>query len=143
MRLNRLQSVLKQVARVIFGCRWGEHVTPLLRDRLHWLPVPQRIVYKRCWLTYRALHDPHCPDYLTALVRRSTENERRSGLRSGRRVRLLVPPPSKTPKFGDTSFTRGNPSLWNALPDSVTGADSAQLFKRNLKTHLFNIGYLC
>jgi hypothetical protein len=126
---------------VVFRCRWNEHVTPLLRDRLHWLRVQQRIIHKRCWLTFRALYDPHCPDYLTALVQRTTSNTRRLHLRSSQQVLLLVPPPSLTPKFGERSFTRGNPLLWNGLPSEVTRANSAGPFPANLKTHLFSKGY--
>lgn len=142
-KLNRLQSVLNLAAKIVFGCRWCDHVTPLLRDRLHWLRVPQRIVYKRCWLTYRALHDPYCPDYLATLVQRSTLNERRSSLRSSHQVKLLVPPPSKTAKFGERSFAQGNAILWNSLPDNVTNADSAERFTANLKSYLFKLGYDC
>lgn len=140
-KLNRLQSVLNTAARVVFSSPWGAHVTPLLRDQLHWLRARERIIHKRCWLTFRALNDPHCPQYLAELVLRSTSNARRSALRSGHRVLLLVPPPSQTPKFGDRSFSRGNPLLWNALPTAVTEANSAGLFLRELKTHLFSLGY--
>lgn len=136
-RMNRLQSVLNHAARVVFRSRWSDHVTPLLRDRLHWLRVPERIIYKRCWFTFRALHDPNCPEYLATLVQRTTTNERRSHLRSSHHGKLLVPPPAKTAKMGERSFTRGNPTLWNTLPDNVTSTDSAGLFKKNLKTYLF------
>ena len=140
-KLERLQSVLNLSARIVFGCRWCEHVTPLLRDRLHWLRVPERIVFKRCWLTYRALHDPCCPEYLASLVKRPQGNDRRSSLRSSRGVKLHVPPPSKTAKFGERSFTRGNPILWNSLPDETTTADTPEHFIKRLKTHLFRLGY--
>lgn len=140
-QLNRLQSVLNAAARVIFGVKWNEHVTPILRDRLHWLRIPQRIKYKRCWLTYRMLRDPTCPDYLTALIRMPTTTEVRSRLRSSGRARLFIPPPAKTAIFGERSVSRGNPALWNALPDDVTEATSPEMFARRLKTHLFNISY--
>ena len=40
--LDRLQSVMNAVARLVFSARRSEHVTPLLRD-LHWLKVPDRV----------------------------------------------------------------------------------------------------
>ena len=37
--LDRLQSVLNSAARLVYNRRKYDHVTPLLHDRLHWLPV--------------------------------------------------------------------------------------------------------
>src|SRR6218665_1685511 len=45
--LDRLQSVLNAAARLIFNRKY-DHITPILRDVLHWLPVPFRIEYKLC-----------------------------------------------------------------------------------------------
>src|SRR6218665_633127 len=41
--LDELQSVLNAATRLIWNRRKYYHVTPLLRDVLHWLPVPLRI----------------------------------------------------------------------------------------------------
>jgi len=38
-QLDKLQRVLNCTARVIYGGRRGNHVTPLLRDNLHWLSI--------------------------------------------------------------------------------------------------------
>src|SRR6218665_1471726 len=46
--LDGLQSVLNATAMLICNRRKYDHVTPLLRDVLHWLPVPFRIEYKLC-----------------------------------------------------------------------------------------------
>src|SRR6218665_445518 len=48
--LDGLQSVLHAPARLICNRRKYDHVAPLLRDVLHWLPVPFRIEYKLCLL---------------------------------------------------------------------------------------------
>src|SRR6218665_1063787 len=45
--LDRLQSVLNSAARLVCNRRKYYHMTPLLRDRLHWLPVQYRIDYKQ------------------------------------------------------------------------------------------------
>jgi len=37
--IRKLQSVLHAAARLVTGVRWNEHITPTLRDTLHWLPV--------------------------------------------------------------------------------------------------------
>ena len=40
---NRIQAVLNDAARLIFCGSRRDRVTPILRDRLHWLRSPQRI----------------------------------------------------------------------------------------------------
>ena len=40
-QLDRIQSVLNYAARLVYGRRKYDHVTPLLRDNLHWLRVPE------------------------------------------------------------------------------------------------------
>src|SRR6218665_474628 len=61
--LDGLQSVLNAAARLICNRRKHDHVTPLLRDVLHWLPVPFRIEYKLCLLVFQSLHGA-APEYL-------------------------------------------------------------------------------
>jgi len=54
--LDKLQRVLNCSARVIFGGYSRHHVTPLLRDHLHWLRARERISFKLCILVYKAIH---------------------------------------------------------------------------------------
>src|SRR6218665_816054 len=54
--LDGFQSVLNAAARLICNTRKYDHVTPLLCDVLHWLPVPFRIQYKLCLLIFLSLH---------------------------------------------------------------------------------------
>jgi len=54
-QLSRLQSVLHVAARLIYGVRRYDHVTPLLQQ-LHWLSVPKRVTFKLCVMVYRCLH---------------------------------------------------------------------------------------
>ena len=140
-QLRRLQSVINVACRLIFGARKYDHVTPLLRDSLHWLPISERIIYKRCWLTFRAVHDPSCPRYLSELITRHSTGDQGMKLRSSLGLQLVVPPPSKTATFGDRSFFRGNPQLWNSLPRDVTTVISPELFSKKLKTYLFSNSY--
>ena len=44
--LDCLQSVLNAAARLLCNRRKYDHITPLLCDILHWLPVPIRIELK-------------------------------------------------------------------------------------------------
>ena len=43
---NRIQAVLTDAARLIFGVPRGDHVTLILRERLHWLRAPQGMEFK-------------------------------------------------------------------------------------------------
>ena len=44
--IRRLQMVLKAAARLVVGAGKFQHITPVFRDVLHWLPLRQRILYK-------------------------------------------------------------------------------------------------
>ena len=54
---QRLQSILNASARLITNRRRFDHITPALRDELHWLPIQQRIQYKIALLVFKCLHD--------------------------------------------------------------------------------------
>jgi len=38
--------VLNAAVRLVVGAGKYDHITPAMRDILHWLPVPQRILFK-------------------------------------------------------------------------------------------------
>ena len=46
--------MLNSAARLIFGLKRFDHITPALMD-LHWLPYPQRITYKLCMILFQCL----------------------------------------------------------------------------------------
>jgi hypothetical protein len=56
--LDRMQSVLNAAARLLCNRKKYDHVTPLLRDVLHWLPVPQRIEFMICVISASGLIPP-------------------------------------------------------------------------------------
>src|SRR6218665_4152470 len=58
-----LQSVLNAAVRLLCNRRKYDHVTPLLRDVLHWPPVPLRVEFKIRLLVYKSLHGA-APGYL-------------------------------------------------------------------------------
>jgi hypothetical protein len=79
-QLRRLQAVLNAGARLIFGLRRSDHVSDALMS-LHWLRVPERIIYKTAVLTYRALHGS-APRYLSDALLPVAEMPNRRRLRS-------------------------------------------------------------
>jgi len=75
--IQRLQSVQNAAARLIFNMRRSKHITDALFS-LHWLRVPERIVFKVAMLTFRSLHGT-APPYLTSQFTRVADmpNRRR------------------------------------------------------------------
>ena len=60
--LKKLQAVQNAAARVVTGAKKLDHITLVLRD-LHWLPLRQRIKYKRSMTLYKRLRGL-APTYL-------------------------------------------------------------------------------
>src|SRR6218665_2295489 len=115
-----------------------DHVTPLLRDVLHWLPVPFRIEYKLCLLIFQSLHGA-APEYLrdccTATHSFASGLRLRSLERTDLRVRRM------RTHFSNHAFSAAGPRCWNSLPPVIRFADSVDSFKAQLKTHLFAKAY--
>ena len=83
--IKKLQRIQNAAARVILRRRKYDRVTPAL-EKLHWLPVQYRILYKILIITYKALHG-QAPSYLSTLLR--NEMCTSYGLRSDGNVYLL------------------------------------------------------
>jgi len=137
-QIDRLQSVLNAAARLLHGGTKRDHITPLIRDKLHWLRFAQRVTYKLCVLVYKALHNS-APRYLCELVVpiASTVTSRR--LRSADSHGIIEP--RSRLKFGDRGFSVAAPQAWNSLPLHVKTAPSLALFTERLKTELFSRSY--
>src|SRR6218665_2458831 len=136
--LDGLQSVLNAAARLICNRMKNDHVTPLLRDVLHWLPVPFRIEYKLCLLVFQSLHraaSEYLRDCCTATHSSASGLRLRSLERTDLRVRRM------RTHFGDRAFWAAGPRCWNSLPPVICFADSVDSFKAKLKTHLFAKAY--
>ena len=133
---------MNSAARLIFGASRFSHVTPLLRDRLQWLRCRERIQFKLCLMVYKALNGM-APSYLSDLCITEDINERRRTLRSALTSTMTLIQSRRTPtmKFGDRAFAVAAPAAWNNLPNSIRTAANIDLFKRQLKTHLFQISF--
>src|ERR1051325_6189453 len=132
--LESLQRVQNSLARVVAGANWRDHITPVLRE-LHWLPVARRIDYKLAILTYK-IRLSHTPYYLAELIDEHVPV---------RVFRSSCAPPLATKSassvLASRAFSNTAPNVWNSLPDGVRCAGSLEIFKRLLKTYLFNVAY--
>jgi len=133
----RLQSVQNAAARLIFRLHRHDHITYVLVS-LHWLRVPERIVFKVAVQTYRALKGD-APQYLRQFTSvADTPSPQR--LRSSSSNHLLVPA-VKLSTVGCRAFPVAGGRIWNDLPSDVTSSPSQFTFKRRLKMHLFRLSY--
>ena len=135
--LDSLQKCQNNAARVITRTRKYDHISPVMCE-LHWLPVRQRIEYKLLLITYKCLNNQG-PKYLSELLTmyvpsRALRSEDQKLLVHPRQFHRLVP-------FGQRSFVRIAPRLWNDLPLSLKLSPSVASFKSNLKTYIFKQVY--
>lgn len=129
--LDRFQRVQNALARVVIpSVKRHHHISPTLQ-KLHWLPIPQRITFKIASLTFKTLHQKQ-PSYLAELL--IPYNPSRI-LRSSDK-NLLVVPNIKSAQ-GRRSFSFAAPTIWNSLPPALRASPTFESFHRDLKTHLF------
>ena len=147
--ITRLQNIQNRAAKTV--CRSGrrDSATAALQ-RLHWLPVKQRINYKIALLTAKAI-TYGSPVYIRDMVSRY---EPTRTLRSSVSCMLTVPSVANKNSLLSRSFTCYAPTYWNSLPfalrSSVQNCDvvnhsvttsvntcSINCFKHKLKFYLF------
>ena len=137
--IGRLQSVQNAAVRLFGGIARYDHVTPVMRDTLHWLPIEQRIQFKIASLTYKSIHEL-APRYLSDLLSPVSDQHFLTRNRSAVRGDL-VPHRFRTSFYGQRGFHFAAPKIWNRLPIDIRQSDTFTLFARKLKTFLFTEAY--
>ena len=133
---NKLQRVLNAAARIVTGTRkYYRGVSHLLHTVLHWLDVPERVLYKLALMVHRCLQDK-APQYLSNYCVPVSEVASRHQLRSVFRHQLLLIPRYRLRTFGRRAFAVAGPTFWNSLADELR-TYSIDTFKLALKTFLF------
>jgi len=134
---NRLQRLQNKAAKLVFALGRREHVTPLLKD-LHWLRMEERVKFKVLLHIFKCLHDQN-PSYLKEAMILYTPGH--PGLRSNLDTTRLVTPKRAPLVIGNRSFFKAGPRIWNLIPAAIRSAPSINVFKKQLKTHLFAESY--
>jgi len=111
--IQRLQSVQNAVARLIFNLRRCDHIADALVS-LHWLRVPERIIFKVATLMYRALHG-FAPPYLASSFTCVADMPHRRRLRSASTEQLDFPTCRRS-TIGGRAFPVAGAKVWNGLP---------------------------
>ena len=139
-QLDWIQSVLNYAARLVYGRRKYNHVTPLLRDNLHWLRVPERVQFQCCLLVFKALNGL-ASTYIADFCVKVPTLEHRSTLRSAGTYQYNLVIPRRASKFAEWSFSVSGPAAWNSLPDYIKLSTSVDMLKLRLKFHLYRVSF--
>ena len=131
-----MQKVQNTAARMVLNKHQRYSATECLKQ-LHWLPIKSRINYKVLTIFFKCKHGM-APKYLQDLM--EAKENRSHRLKSNNKQLLKVPTTTRK-TFADRSFSVKGPKLWIDLPDSIRTISSYAEFKKQLKTHLFNICY--
>ncbi len=130
-KLNRLQMLQNAAVRSVVKKRKFDRGISQDRADLNWLPVEARTKFKLALIIWKCLKYGE-PVYLRNLLNLHTDG------RHPYRNTLKVPK-TNTVSWGDVSFEKAAPILWNSLPDKVRYQNTKESFKKALKTHLFSI----
>ena len=135
--IKRLQRLQNKAAHLVFACGWGR-CSVKLSNTLHWLQVKDCICFKIMLYVYKCIMNA-APSYLCDLITLFSNTltvEHRPRLRfSSDTIKLLVPCSRK--RAGDHSFVVAAPRLWNELLIQLREAVFVPVFRRLLKTHLY------
>ena len=129
--IQPLQKIQNFAARLGLLASRHHHSTPLL-EKLHWLPISERIKYKVACMCFSAINGSG-PAYLSELLHVYTPSRT---LRSSSNTRMLKIQQYKRKTHGFRSSCFG-PHIWNSLPQDLRHCSTLSSFKANLKTFLF------
>ena len=136
---RKLQAVLNASARYISRLRRFDHISSVLKNELHWLPVEYHIRYKLALLVYKCLHGAG-PTYLAERCTSLTETTLHHQLRSVAQGSLQQP--RTRTHFGSRSIMSCGPEVRNSLPPAVHDVTlTLNNFKTRLKYYLFCTAY--
>jgi len=105
--------VIIAAARLVVGAGKFDHITPTLRDVLHWLPVRQRILYKVAATAFDCIRGTS-PTYFRHV-------SGRAHLCSAERRDMLVP--RTRTELGRRSFQVAAPTIWNSAGTPTLDTD--------------------
>ena len=134
--LTKLQRLQNWAAKLIYCATKRDHATPYLK-KLHWLPIQERILFKILVFVYKCLNHS-APEYLAGNLHLHIPT--RTGLRSSSdttrldEYRLFH---GYLQSAADRSFYYTAPELWNKLPEALRSSCTLEIFKKELKTHIF------
>ena len=79
-----------------------------------------------------------CPPYLTATVQALNASHAHLGQRLRSTSWTDFSLPQLRTKFGERAFSHAGPAAWNSMPEHIRAEPDIRVFRKLLKTHLFN-----
>ncbi len=128
--INQLQNIQNRACRLVFGLKKRDSVDEKLQT-LHWLKVQERIEFKLCLLTFKAVNGI-APSYLCDIITSINSSSRRTSS-----LHTPVGSIGSHPR----AFQTVAPRLWNKLPTELKICNDVCVFKKMLKTYLFKKSY--
>ena len=125
--LFKLQKMQNSAARLVLGRQRRESARSALRE-LHWLNVEARIIFKVLLLVFKVIKG-QCSNNLSFEFK--SFNGRPDDF-------LLLKTPNYKTKYGRRIFGHSGSRLWNALPVDIRVLEDIEIFKKKIKTLLFN-----
>ena len=127
LKLDTIRKKKKKTVNTPLLTPRHHHATPLL-EKLHWLPISERIKYKVACMCFSAINGSG-PAYLSELLHVYTPSRT---LRSSSDTRMLEIQQYKRKTHGFRTFSCFGLHIWNSLPQDL------RHFKAKLKTFLFS-----
>ena len=128
--INKLQYVQNSAARLVKKKNCFNGSTKEYIQKCHWLPIKERIIFKLCLVVHKCLNGT-APSSLADLLK-NCSSIRTMKLEQYRYKGV----------FGNRSFSRVGPKVWNLLPIVIRNESDTTKFKSRLKTFLFD-GFGC
>ena len=135
IKTDRLQILQNHCACILTKSPHREHIIPVLKKKIHWLKIHDRIIYKMLMLTYISYYDV-APPYLCELI---NKKESHVNTRLGTdHHQLIMSPISKgcSNTFLERSFTYAAPCEWNKLNECIR-TSNFDCFRKSVETMLF------
>jgi len=117
---------LPPASSLVHGNSTAVLVSHILHHDLHWMDVPQRVMFKLCMTVYKCLHGLALK-YLAELCVPVADVAGRRQLRSASRG-LLNFPRYNVSNYGRRAFCFAGPYMWNSLPEHIRQSTSIAVF---------------
>ena len=128
--IDKLQRIQNQASKLILR---RNHRQGYSNNRrlilLHWLSVPKRIVFKILTIVFKCFHSVAPTLVSSLLVLKDSYND----VSYKYDVRTFFP----NLEIGRRAFVYHAPRLWNCLPIELRQCETKELFKKQLKTYLW------
>ena len=123
--LFKLQKLQNTAARIILGRRRHESASAALKE-LHWLNIDARITFKILLLVHKVVRGKCSLKLTYKSFNGRAEDE------------LKLETPNFKTKYGKRLFEYNGSRLWNALPLHLRKEEDTEVYKKRIKTLLFD-----